>query len=683
MSGRSLVAVALISTLLPGDGMVGGLAAAAELPVKEVILFKHGVGFFSRGGEVKGGETVKLDFKASDMNDVLKSLTVEETGGGKVTGLRYDSSEPLGQKLSEFPFKIGEQFSLSSVLDQMKGARIEIKYGSDNIAGQIVSGREAAPAQNGGPQREQLILLLDSGEVRLFDLGAVTGLRFLDAGLQRQFGDYLRAVSQSRSKEKRSLYVDSTATGNRTLRASYMIPSPVWKSSYRLGFDKTEPTLEGWAIVDNTTDEDWNNVQLAVVSGRPISFISRLYEPRYRQRPVAELAEERTVGPVVYASSMNIAAETQPPPPAMAPPMAKAAGPMPGGSRARMMVGGVAESADMQAMTGESTVAVATQGRELGELFEYRFSTPVTVKKSESAMLPFLQQKVNSRKLLIFQESQGANPMNAAEISNSTGKTLDGGPITVYDGGIYAGEALMETLKSGDKRLISYAVDLGTRITTNIDSSRGNVRQVSAKRGVITSRYAIQETRTYTIRNVDAKAKTLIIEHPLRPGYKLTSAVKPAETTTSAYRFEVKLAPSANEKFVVQEENLYDEITSVSSLTPEALMAFVGGRPVSDTARRQLEQIADRKRQSVDAESTARTTEAEMNDLIRDQERLRQNIGSLRSVSGQEDQVQRYSRQLATQESQIAAMRDQIREHRRRKQTIDKELAALIDKLEF
>jgi hypothetical protein len=378
-------------------------------------------------------------------------------------------------------------------------------------------------------------------------------------------------------------------------------------------------------------------VQLAVVSGRPISFISRLYEPRYRQRPVAELAEEKTVGPVVYASSMNIAAETQPPPPAMAPPMAKAAGPMPGGSRARMMVGGVAESADMQAtagLSGESTVAVATQGRELGELFEYRFSTPVTVKKSESAMLPFLQQKVNSRKLLIYQESQGANPMNAAEISNSTGKTLDGGPITVYDGGIYAGEALMETLKASDKRLISYAVDLGTRITTNIDSSRGNVRQVSAKRGVVTSRYAIQETKTYTIRNVDAKAKTLIIEHPLRPGYKLTSAVKPAETTTSAYRFEVKLAPSANEKFVVQEENLYDEITAVSSLTPDALMSFIGGRPVSDAARRQLEQIADRKRQSADADNQARNTESEMNDLIRDQERLRQNIGSLRQRSG-------------------------------------------------
>jgi hypothetical protein len=652
--------------------------SAAELPVKEVILFKHGVGFFARSGEVKAGDTVRLDFKTGDMNDVLKSLTVEEKGGGKITGLRYDSAEPLAQKLGGFPFRIGDQFSMSAVLDQMKGAKVEMKYGNDTVTGQIVSGREVPGAgPNDRPQREQLILLLDSGEMRIFDLLGMSGIRFVDPILQRQFGDYLRAVSQSRAAEKRSLYIDSTGTGTRAITASYMMPSPVWKSSYRLAFDKNEPTLEGWAIVDNMTGEDWNNVQLAVVSGRPISFISKLYEPKYRQRQVAELAEEKTVGPVVYAANMSAPA---PPPP---PGVAMGGGANAYGPRTKRSVMADAVAEKMEISSAESTIEVATQGRELGELFEYRFSTPVTVKKSESAMLPFLQQKLNSRKLLIYQESQGSNPLNAAEISNSTGKTLDGGPITVYDGGIYAGEALMETLKASDKRLISYAVDLGTRVTSNIDSSRSTVRQVSAKRGVITTRYALQEVKTYSIRNVDAKAKTLIIEHPLREGYKLTSAVKPSETTASAYRFEVKLGPSATEKFVVQEENLYDETTAVTSLTPDAIVNFIAGRSLSEAAKRQLEQVADRKRQIADADNQARATETEMNEQIRDQDRLRQNIASLRTVNGQDDQVQRYSRQLATQEAQIATMRDQIRDQRRKKQAMEKELMALLDKLEF
>ena len=161
-------------------------------------------------------------------------------------------------------------------------------------------------------------------------------------------------------------------------------------------------------------------------------------------------------------------------------------------------------------LVSDSTVAVNTQGRELGDLFEYRFSTPVTVKKSESAMLPFLQQKITSRKLLIYSDRSLQNPMNAAEITNNSGKTLDGGPITVFDGGAYAGEALVETFKAGDKRLISYGVDLGTRITTAFDSTRDVVREFRANRGILTTKTAILETQTYSIRNVDAKAKTLI-----------------------------------------------------------------------------------------------------------------------------------------------------------------------------
>ncbi len=166
----------------------------------------------------------------------------------------------------------------------------------------------------------------------------------------------------------------------------------------------------------------------------------------------------------------------------------------------------------------QSTIVANVASADLAELFEYRFSTPITVKKDESAMLPFLQQKIDSRKLLIYSENYGEHPMNAAELTNSTGKTLDGGPITVFDAASYAGEALMTTLKTGDKRLISYAVDLGTRITTKFDSTGNLVREIHVNRGTLTTRLAQQETRTFTIHNVDQKAKTLIIEHPERPG---------------------------------------------------------------------------------------------------------------------------------------------------------------------
>ena len=191
-----------------------------------------------------------------------------------------------------------------------------------------------------------------------------------------------------------------------------------------------------------------------------------------------------------------------------------------------------------------STIVASASAGELGELFEYRIAQPVTIRKDESAMLPFLQQPIEARKLLIYSDHSSQHPTNAAELTNSTGKTLDGGPITVYDGGAYGGEALMETLKAGDKRLISYAVDLGTRITEAFGSKQAVVREIHANRGMLTTKSAMEETRTYTIRNVDQKAKTLIIEHPLRQGYTLLNQ-KPAEKTASAYRFEIALAADA------------------------------------------------------------------------------------------------------------------------------------------
>ena len=333
-------------------------------------------------------------------------------------------------------------------------------------------------------------------------------------------------------------------------------------------------------------------------------------------------------------------------------------------------------------MVGDSSVAVSAQGREVGELFEYRFGNAVTVKKGESAMLPFLQQKLNSRKILMYQESQGVNPRNAAEVSNSTGKALDGGPITVYDGGTYAGEALMETLKAGDKRMISYAVDQGTRITTSIDSTRNNIQQISAHRGIVTTRYSMQENKVYTIRNIDNKAKTLIIEHPIRQNYKLVD-VKPTETTTAAYRFEVKLAPKVETTFSVKEEYPYYDSTQVSNLNSDQIVEFIKGRSISDAGKRQLQTIADRKRQIADLDSQINGIEAEINDLTRDQDRMRQNISSLNSVSGQQEQVQKYARQLSDGEGRLATLRDQQRDARKKKQGLEREAAGLIDKLEF
>jgi hypothetical protein len=656
------------------SALLAGSALAAELPVKEVVLYKNGVGYFRRGGELKAGESARLDFKAAEMNDVLKSLTVTEDGGGRITGLRYDSSEPLARKLAEFPFRVGDKQPLSALLDQLKGARLELTVGAEKTAGTILGAREVEGTEN-QPPRDQVTLALDSGELRTYDLAAATGVRFTDPVLQLQLKQYLEDLVAGRSKEKRSVYIDSTGDKARRVNVTYVVATPVWKSSYRLIFpESAEPTLEGWAIVDNTSGEDWTNVRLSLVSGRPVSFISRLYEPRYLQRQVAELPEEEAAAPELHEGAVAGLAQ----PRQFTPPMA-----VPAPVAASRQSDRLERFAKLQRPPAvPSSIAAPAEGREVGELFEYDFSSPVTVRKGESAMLPFIQQTVAARKLLIFSGGGSGNPRNAAEITNSTGKTLDGGPITVYDGNAYAGEALVETVKAGDKRLISYAVDQGTRITTGLDSTADMVREVHVRRGVMTTRTAMQETTTYTIRNVDQKAKTLVIERPIRPEYKLLK-LKPTETTSIAYRFEVKLAPGATEKFPVTEEREDENSLALANVTPDFLVSYIQNKSLDEAARKQLEKIAAQKRQIAANDAEIGRTDGQINEAVQDERRVRENISSLNRVSGQQELVQKYARQLADLETQIVALRDQAGQLRKKKAALQAELDSLIESMEF
>ena len=670
---------------MPGyyQGLVAGLAMclaapfvalAADLPIRDVTIYKHGVAYIERSGELKSGETARLDFKSDDMNDILKSLTITDRAGGKVAGIRYDASDPVEKRLADFPFSIAGGSSLSSFLDQAKGARLELKLGAENVAGTILSARSIKDEKMF--EREVLVLLLDSGDIRTFDLAAASTVRFSDNKLQAQLRDYLSVLNQSRSKDRRSVFIDAAGTGAKDLHVSYMTPAPVWKSSYRLMFnDKGDPTLEGWAIVDNTSGEDWSNVRLAVVSGKPVSFITQLYQPRYVQRPFAELAENRAANPLVYQGALDAMRDAAPAPAAPQPAMMA--------KKAEMSVaGGIASNRAYSPQAEASSFGPAADTRQAGELFEYSFATPVTVKQGESAMLPFLQQKIGARKLLVYSESYGLNPRDAAELNNNTGKTLDGGPITVYDAGSYAGEALVETMPMADKRLISYGVDLGTRITTAFDSSQTVVREVHVRRGILTSKSAVAETKTYTIKNVDAKAKTLIIEHGQRYGYTLLDQ-KPAETTANAYRFEVKLAASGTQTFPVKEERVFDQTTSVSSMTPDVLASWIQNKVLSDVGRAQLQQIAAKKREIAVNDGALNQASADINATTQDEGRIRNNMESLNRVSGQQDQVQQYARQLAAAETKLAGLRDTQSALQRKKTTLEGELNSLLEKLEF
>jgi hypothetical protein len=656
------------------------VALSADLPVKQVTLYKHGIGFFERSGTVRAGEEVRIDFKNTDMNDILKSLIVVDANGGKISGIRYDSNATLEQQLQKYPFTIGSGEMLSSFLDRLKGAHIEISVGDTKQTGVILGARAmtASTPENRQVSNEQLTLLLDSGAIANFDLAGVRSMQLLDTHLQDQLKQYLTTIAQASSKEKRSVYVDSTSSASRNLQLSYITPVAIWKSSYRLSLDPTNSRLEGWAIVDNTTDEDWNGVRLSVVSGRPISFISLLDTPRYGNRQVAELPEDRAAGPVVYSGAADRVAA--------APPSGGVIGgilgaPVPAQSGAIFRSERKAMPSAAQTVTVTQSSVEGATGATLGELFEYNFAGPVTIKKNQSAMLPFLQDKINARKLLIYKDGDGDHPVNAAEVTNNTAKTLDGGPITVYDDGAYAGEALVETFKAGDKRLIGYAVDYGTLVQEDSDDGDRLLREISARNGVLTLRYAERATTIYNIKNVDPKAKTLIVQQE-GTDYKVLSP-KPLERTSTAYRFEVHLPANGSQELKVERERLISEETAVTNATPDSLIAIIQNKELSDAGRRELQTITDLKSKLVESIANLSALNAHNTELSEEQNRLRQNIDSLNRVKGQEDQVRQYSSRLGANEVEMAKLRDQRDAEAQHRRSLETELRNAIAKLQF
>jgi hypothetical protein len=419
-----------------------------------------------------------------------------------------------------------------------------------------------------------------------------------------------------------------------------------------------------------------------------------VYAPKYVNRPGAELADDAAARPVVHEGTyINSDGQTVGSVAGAGGNMAKAKMAPAASPAPRAALSG-RDAADLISLTADganhldavfvapSTIVASASAGELGELFEYRIAQPVTIRKDESAMLPFLQQAIDSRKLLIYSDHSSQHPTNAAELTNSTGKTLDGGPITVYDGGAYGGEALMETLKAGDKRLISYAVDLGTRITEAFNSKSAVVREVHANRGMMTVKSSMEETRTYTIRNVDRKAKTLILEHPLRQGYTLLNQ-KASEKTPDAYRFEITLAADKSQEFAVNEERVFDNVFQVSSVTPDFLGVYIQNRTLSDAGRRQLQGISDKKSEIADNDHAIEDNRNQIRDLSSDEDRIRQNINSLRVVSSQQQQVQTYAKQLDEHEQRLVALRDAGAELNKKHATLQTELNKLVDALTF
>jgi hypothetical protein len=648
-------------------------SAAGKLPVRRVVLYKNGVGYFEHLGRVRGSQEVHVDFTSAQLNDVLKSLTVLDLSGGKISGVDYNSEAPLARRLATLRLTLGENPTVADFLGALRGARLEVRGSSGAaIVGKLLSvEKKSRQKDNETNEWTEISLVSDSGEVRTVEVTPATSMRIAEKDLQVEVGRYLGLIASSRDQDLRRMAISTTGAGERNLYVSYISEVPIWKTTYRIVLPskpEKKPLLQGWAIVDNTIGEDWNEVELSLVAGAPHSFIQQLSQPYYGRRPVVPLPESVQLTPQTHAATLEPSAHGIAggvPGGVMGGVMGGVAGGVGSGSAGGLMAT-VAPGPPPATMPEEEAVEDAreesepvAEGNALGDLFEYKLKEHVTIRKNQSALVPILQTDIAAEKVSLWSESVGvARPLRALWVNNASSLTLDGGSFSVLDSNTFAGEGLVEAIKPGERRLLSYATDLGLLVDTKQDSGRERVTRVRVYRGTLTTTSEEREKKTYLVRNEDTTPRTLVIEHPARPEWKLAEdGPKPEEKASGLYRFRISIEPKKTERLVVNEAKpLYTQY-ALNSVTDDQIDFFLRQKSINPDIEKALRAIVAQKNVVADLDATIKAQQRSVDQIFTDQGRLRENMKALKGSAEEKTLLQRYTRQLDEEETQLDALR--------------------------
>lgn len=654
----------------------GDAKAAVTLPITQVVMFNSGVGYFARSGKVEGNARVDLTFPETDINDLLKSMTLQDFDGGRVSTVSYDSREPVARTLSSFAINLNNQPGLSGILTQARGEKIEVVLQTTatnqpgTLQGTIV-GIEKQKMPVGTAQLDVEMLNISTAEgLRCIKLMDVQRVRFLNPVLEAELKRALDTLALNHDTAKKAVSIQFAGEGERKVKVGYVVEAPIWKTSYRLVLDKDgKPYLQGWAVVENPSDEDWTNVRMALISGRPISFKMDLYNPLYVPRPTVEPELFASLRPPAYEGGYNrlelrtygLQGKDQ-------------ADEQKGDAKKsnqqrelRKEVEQLAKSIDGKPefiedatkelksrldlrATGVDSSATASK---LGDFFQYVIDHPVTLYRQKSAMLPIVGKDVDATRVSIFNPSvQNKHPLLGLRFKNTSGQHLAQGPITVFEGSTYAGDSRILDVQPNDERLLAYAIDLGTEVIPQNTPGSSAITSVKASKGILTTTRRLREEKVYKISNRSDTDRTVLIEHPNRTNqeFKLVDTPKFVEETAALYRFETKVAAGKSAEFLVKEERLLSDQVNLSNSSDETIRFVLNLKESTPALKKALTDALALKSKWDNTRRELNQVNADLQRITQDQDRIRKN---LRETPKEAEVYGEYLKKLSSQEKEL------------------------------
>ncbi|MEM1445394.1 MAG: DUF4139 domain-containing protein [Planctomycetota bacterium] len=679
--------------------------AQDALPLQRVTLYSSGVGYFEHTGPIAAGASPTFRFTDGQLNDVLKSLLVRGASGA--VAVDYPGQEPVDQRLAGFGIDLSHVDSLEDVLKQLRGIELDLTLsGNQTVAGKLIGVNPRTRIHDDVQITEHLITLATDAGLQRLTLDQVDAVAINDDALNAELQKALALLGSTRRRDAKPLTLNF-ADASEQVAVSYLLETPLWKLTYRLDLSQDEPLLQAWAIVDNTTDSDWEDINISLVSGRPVSFVQNLYAPEYLARPVVQPERFAGLRPQTHALGREVAGSV-----VAGLDMAMglgdnlefgARGLSP--QRARVLQS-VSESAAVPATPAPAfansfdalgaQVTAAAGAADLGSLFAYHLDQPVTLQRGQSAMLPILNADIKVGPVSVYnQQTQRKHPMLGVSVRNTTDLKLDAGPVTVLDDGAYAGDAQLGFLAPGDARLLTYGLDL----EVTVDASQKNKTElVTAKisRGVLELTHATQYTHTYEARNAVGQTRQLLVEHPRINGRELIeprpqadaekrsdeASETPApsiEKTENHYRFPLSVEAGQTGTLTVVERQPRTQRVQLVQQAADQLAVYARNGDMPKDVREALTRAVHMQRELEATRQQIEDREQRVAAIDKEQDRIRDNMARLDRNNAL---YKRYVEKLDAQETQLEQIGGEAEDLREKSDAQLKALNAYLESLD-
>lgn len=663
--------------------IIADLAVAEPMALRRVMLSSGGVGYFEHEARVDGNATLELELRLEQIDDALKSLVVYDDKGG-IGSVVLPGREPLAQAFRDLPFDAGALGSPVALLNALQGAEVTVT-GAQTLTGRVLSVTEER-TQLTGPnapviQRHRVSLLTPTG-IQQFVLQDAVSVQFTDPKLKAQVEAALAAVAQHRSKDKRVLTIAANGQGARTVRVAYVVAAPLWKTAYRLTLPPLTPGevdgantrahMQGWAVLENMTGVDWSNIELTLVSGSPVTFRQALYQAYYVNRPevpvevmgrVLPRQDSGAIAPEQLAAKLQQERRRGMEPQSV--PAPAAAG--------RAVLRGQLSQSEAQAPAEAAAMALAdatyaAESQEATTQVVFRFPQPVSVQSGQTLTLPVINREVPARRLALYQpQTHARHPLAAVRLTNEAkdgqGTGLPAGVLTLYERGrdgqvAFVGDARLGTFPAGEQRLVSYALDQKV-IVDREEQGRRTIGQGAIQRGVFRYTATERQTVTYRVKGAKLEARSLIVEHPRVPGWKLIQPPeKDVELAETAYRIRGELPKDSTATIEVVLEYPRTETLQIAQINREQIAYYASSQELDKPVRDAFVELA---RLQGEVDGHTRRVEGlnlQRKRLVEDQSRLRDNLNR---TPANTDLHRRYLAKLNEQEGEIEKLDAELR----------------------